>query len=69
MLMILEVILTIVAWRRGWKSKSLIPGVFGFSIGCVLGLCGILPTTFPGILMGLELLIIGVLGFMCYKGN
>jgi hypothetical protein len=44
MLLILEIILTITAWRRGWKAWALLPaavtGVMGFLIGLAIGASG-----------------------------
>lgn len=43
-MLIIEIILTIIAWSRGWKAKSLIPlgcvvGI-GFLIGLIMGSSG-----------------------------
>jgi hypothetical protein len=38
MLLIAEIILTIFAWRRGWKGYALIPGVIVLTIGIIAGL-------------------------------
>ena len=40
MLLIAEIILTIVAWNKGWKWLSLIPIGISFLIGVMLGLSG-----------------------------
>lgn len=37
MLLILEIILTVAAWRRGWKAWALTPIAIGLSIGFMLG--------------------------------
>jgi MFS family permease len=38
MLLILEIILTIFAWRRGWKWYALLPLGIAFAIGFLVGL-------------------------------
>ena len=38
MLIIIEIFLTIWAWRKGWKSKALIPICSGFGIGILIGI-------------------------------
>ncbi|MGO8757449.1 MAG: hypothetical protein ACLQG3_04925 [Terracidiphilus sp.] len=44
MLLILEIALTIAAWRKGWGARALLPLVFGFGaaflIGLVIGAAG-----------------------------
>jgi len=37
MLFILEIVLTIVAWKRGWKGWALVPIAFAVVIGFVIG--------------------------------
>jgi len=37
MLLILEIILTIRAWRKGWKGLALIPGAIAVGIGMAIG--------------------------------
>jgi len=37
MLLFLEIILTIVAWNRGWKAQALIPVAVIFVIGMIIG--------------------------------
>ena len=37
MILILEIILTIVAWNRGWKAQALIPVGVVFVIGMIIG--------------------------------
>ncbi len=36
MLLILEIVLTIAAWRRGWKALALLPIVAAFGTGLAL---------------------------------
>ena len=38
---IIEIILTIIAWEKGWKWSSLIPMFGAFIIGIIFGLAGI----------------------------
>jgi len=38
MLLILEIILTIVAWNRGWKAWALLPLVVPVALGFVIGM-------------------------------
>lgn len=38
MLLVLEIGLTIAAWRRGWKGWALLPLGIGFGIGFLIGL-------------------------------
>ena len=40
MLMILEIVLTIAAWKRGWRGWALIPVIASLSTGFILGLTG-----------------------------
>jgi hypothetical protein len=45
MLIVIQIILTVVAWRRGWKVKALLPigigAVLAFGIGLPAALAGI----------------------------
>ena len=38
LLLILEIGLTISAWKRGWKGWALLPGAFTFAAGYMLGM-------------------------------
>jgi len=40
---IIEIILTILVWRKGWKWYALIPITVAFIIGATCGLIGIHP--------------------------
>ena len=44
MLFIVEIILTVVAWRKGWRQRALLPMAIGvaagFLIGAIVGLSG-----------------------------
>jgi len=37
MLLIAEIILTIFAWRKGWKWLALLPLAIAFTIGMIIG--------------------------------
>ena len=43
MLLIIEIILAIVAWKRGWKAWALVPLLFAFMAGIFFGLMGASP--------------------------
>jgi hypothetical protein len=60
---ILEIILTIFAWRNGWKWLSIIPVCTGFVLGFLLGLSGIAPLQ----AIWLDVIAIIVLIIMCIK--
>lgn len=36
-MLIIEIVLTIVAWQRGWKWKALLPTGIAFGIGSIVG--------------------------------
>ena len=40
MMLIVQIILTIVAWNKGWKAYSLIPVGAAFFVGFVIGASG-----------------------------
>lgn len=40
-MLIIEIILTIFAWRKGWRWLSLIPVATAFSIGLMFGFSGV----------------------------
>lgn len=71
MLLILEVILTIFAWRKGWKWLALLPVgivlILGLLIGFSIGISGgdVAPTT--GIALFLDISTIIVLIIMIIK--
>ena len=37
LMLIAEIILTVIAWRKGWRWWALLPGFMAFGIGFVLG--------------------------------
>jgi hypothetical protein len=45
MLLVIEIVLTAAAWRRGWKGRALLPFVFGlgfmFVVGIIAGVSGV----------------------------
>ena len=41
MLVIIEIILTIIAWIRGWKWWALVPGAVTFILGLMMGASGV----------------------------
>lgn len=47
MILILEIILTIVAWQRGWKWKALIPIASAFIMGIFLATISIATGNIP----------------------
>lgn len=51
MLLILEIILTIVAWKRGWKSMALIPVGVVFCIGLIVGATGATAATIASLII------------------
>ena len=59
MFLILEVILTTVAWLKGWKWKSLIPLVGGFVLAFLFGL--IMGSIFGN---SLPIIFIKIVGFL-----
>lgn len=71
MLLILEIILTIVAWNRGWGAKALIPIgaslVIGFAIGFFIGLGGgHITAGVVGIVRILDFIAMGIIAFMAF---
>jgi len=60
---ILEIILTIIAWRNGWKWKAIIPICLGFTLGFLLGLSGVAPLE----AIWLDIIAIIALTIMCFK--
>jgi hypothetical protein len=47
MILILEIILTIIAWQRGWKWKALIPVTAAFIMGIFLATISIATGNIP----------------------
>ena len=76
MLLILEIILTIVSWRKGWRGWALLPagivGFIAFIIGAMAGAAGYSGTQVRGLtvaILPLDLLCVGVLVWMASKGR
>lgn len=73
MFLIIEIVLTIIAWIRGWKWRSLIPigsAVFiGFFLGALWTLFGGDPfsSSLTGWVLILDLIVIGILIYMVSK--
>lgn len=69
MLLIIEIILTIVAWRKGWRYKSLIPMgsalVIGFLLGFGVGLSGGSLASVSGLAITLDVLAVIALIVLC----
>jgi hypothetical protein len=67
MLLIAEIILTIFAWRKGWKGLALIPLGVAFGLGLILGLNGVAPDDLAS-LIWVDVLAIIALIVMTVKG-
>ena len=71
MLFIIEIVLTVLAWRKGWKWLSLLPLGIGFLIGFLIGLSvgtnGGNISSVQGISLVLDIIIIIILGIMTAK--
>lgn len=71
-MLIVEIILTIFAWRKGWKWLSLLPlgiGIFlGLSIGFGVGARGGDENSVSGIGFLIDILVTGILIYMVSKG-
>jgi hypothetical protein len=71
MLLVLQIVLTIAAWLRGWKGWALLPlgiavGV-GFLIGLYMGESGVSDDIFYMVSLMIDLACIGVLIGMVIK--
>jgi len=70
-MLLVEIILIIEAWRRGWKGWALLPlGVgagIGFLIGLIMGASGVSEDSIFGICFVVDLACIGVLIGMIAK--
>ena len=60
---IIEIILAVFAWRKGWKWMSLIPISVALVIGFICGLSGGSPSD----VIFVDVLAIVALGIMCFK--
>jgi len=73
MLLILEIILTVKAWKNGWKALALLPlglalGV-GFVIGAAMAVSGGSMEDYWGFCLLGDLAAIAVLGCMCRRAS
>lgn len=67
-MLILEIILTIVAYKKGWKLKALIPCGISFSIGFFIGLVRQSTSLYAySDIIWIDLLAIIALIYMCVK--
>jgi len=66
-MLILEIILTIVAWNRGWKWLALIPLGVAFGIGLILGSTGNFSVDDAGSLIWIDVVAIIALIVMIAK--
>ncbi len=74
MLMIIEILLTVKAYRRGWGWRALIPGGTMLCLGILLGVIAAAngmsehqTDTMPLYLLPVELVMVGVLGWMATR--
>ena len=72
MLLILEIILTVFAWRKGWRWLALLPigiGILiGFFMGFGVGASGGSIDSIKGISLVFDIVVVIVLIIMCVKG-
>ena len=72
MLLIIEIILTVLAWRKGWKWYALIPLaaalLVGFLIGMSVGASGGSVNDVKGITIFLDIIVTLILVFMSVRG-
>jgi len=68
-MLILEIVLTIVAWRKGWKAWALLPLGAGFGLGVIMGLLGIIPDETSALWLVPDLAAIIALIIMAAKGR
>jgi hypothetical protein len=66
MLLIIEIILTIVAWNKGWKWLSLLPVGIAILLGFGIGFCGGTIESNPEVIF-IDILAIIVLIIMSLK--
>jgi hypothetical protein len=63
-MLIIEIILTVIAWQKGWRWLSLIPIGAAFCIGLLIGMSG--GTINAGVVF-VDVLAIIALIIMCFK--
>lgn len=66
-MLLIEIILTIIAFNRGWRWYSVLPGVGGFCLGFGIGFCiGFLDLDASGInFIFLDVIVVIILLYMC----
>jgi len=69
MIIIIEIILTIVAWTRGWKAQALIPMGSVFAIGFFIGLTATVTAALLSALLWLDGACIVALMIMSTTGK
>lgn len=71
MLLIIEIMLTVAAWKKGWRGWALLPVAICFAtaflLGAAAGANGTSPDDFVGIGLVLDVLLVVVLGVMIAK--
>lgn len=67
MLLIVEIILTVKAWKNGWKGLALLPLGAAFGLGLVMGAGGVQPDI--GTCLMIELPVLGSLIAMAAKSR
>lgn len=71
-MLIIEIILTVITWRRGWRWWALVPLAGAFTAGVLLGIginVGVFPENFlesPWLLLGDGVALIALI-MMAYK--
>jgi hypothetical protein len=66
-LLILEIWLTIKAWRKGWRALALLPGGIALGGSFVLGASGVPVSDMYGLCLIVDALVITILGVMSAK--
>jgi hypothetical protein len=68
MLLILEIVLTVSAWRNGWKALALLPLGVCFAIGLTVGVVSPQSVSaFSPVLIGGDLVAVAILIGLCSK--
>ena len=62
---LIQIILTIIAWRKGWKWRSLFPMIAAFTIGVIIAFNSPYIDMFEYI--WIDVIAIIILIFMCFK--
>jgi hypothetical protein len=76
MLLILEIVLTVAAWRKGWRGWALVPMVSVFVLALLIGAMAVASGSSEAELQELSIqfifldfICVGVLGWMTAKGR